>query len=402
MANLRAALSTLSAIAFIINLPPTIWHIKSRNIPAIALSIYLECMLINIFTGAIIWGGSNYAEKWKGYGWCDIMIRIEFITSVGIPSSICCILLNLMIIFLANKITIYWFTNKYLKITTEIIVSIVWPLLCSGLCYFAQSKRYVIFHITGCSAVLTNYSVAILVFFFWVFFWSFVATLLSIYTILLFYSKKKAAKNILTVTNSGLTLKKFSRLLIFCVIVTIISIVLSCLLGLELTDINKKFYDDSIHGDFWKFIMFFKHYKKADYAGWIAIVVSICNFFVFGLSEEMLEAYSSFICPIGGKKLIDWINSIFVKGGGGCYQKKFSIGQDDMVDVEQSPTDTMFTYSTFDNNKKDKTNTKQNSIISTPNQSNIDYLDDFDLYNDPLVRDQIKSVQLDDLEYLYY
>lgn len=138
MGNLQIAFISVNAICFVFNIFPGFWHIKSRNLPAIAMIVYLQIELINGFVSAIIWGGDSYSFAWKGYGWCDIMVRLQFGTSVGLASSATCILLKLFFIFLANDVTVFWFDNKWAQPVTEIALSIILPLFIAVFSYFAQ------------------------------------------------------------------------------------------------------------------------------------------------------------------------------------------------------------------------------------------------------------------------
>lgn len=142
----------------------------NKNIPALALLIYVEIMMIEGFVNAIIWGGSNYVSAWNGRGWCDVMIRIQIAAPVGISSSISCVSFNLLMIFLTNSMTTFWFGNKWVKPCCEIFFSVIFPLIISGVTYFAQSFRYIVSRYSGCSVPLANEAISIVTFYLWIFF----------------------------------------------------------------------------------------------------------------------------------------------------------------------------------------------------------------------------------------
>lgn len=290
--GLQAAFISIQAICFILNIPPLTWHIMSRNIPASTLLIYLEIMMIDGFVGAIIWGGDNFINKWKGEGWCDLMIRFEIAISIGISSTISCVSFNLLMIFLTNKITTIWFSNKYLKPSIEIFCSIIFPFLISGISYFAQFTRYSITRYTGCSPTFTSDSISVVVFYLWVFLWSFIGTVISVITLILYFKKRKAAREILKCTNSGLSVKRFIRLLVYCILVIIISIVFSCVIGSNL-NIKKEFKTTS---NFPFNTIFFLDHKGQTYTNrWSLVSISFISFLLFGIGQDAKEMYISIL-----------------------------------------------------------------------------------------------------------
>lgn len=304
--GLQAAFISLHFICFFLNIPPLVWHIKSKNIPAITLLAYVQLMMINGFVGAIIWGGKNYAYAWNGEGWCDIMIRLQLAISVGISSSITCVSLNLLVIFLTNSATTFWFSNKWVKPSVEIFCSIIFPFIVSGATYFAQTTRYIINQYSGCSPALANYGVSIVTFYLWIFLWSFLGTVVSGTTLVLFFKKRKAAKEILVCTNSGLSVKKFVRLLAYCVMVITTSIVFSVILGSNINVEKGSFYDkDKIHPKTWGYVFKLQHISSTDINKWVLITISFISFFLFGIGQEAKSMYLSFLeVTPGGRYLI--------------------------------------------------------------------------------------------------
>lgn len=323
MVNLKATFIALHTICFIINIPPLIWHIINKNIPAVSLLVYLEIMMINGLVAAIVWGGSDYFSTWSGKGWCDIMVRIQIATSVGIPSSVSCVSFNLLLIFLTNKVTTFWYGNKWVKPTVEVLVSIIFPFFISGITYFAQTNRYMLAKYSGCYAPLASESITILIFYLWVFFWSFVGIILCIITLILFFKKRKAAKDILVCTNSGLSVKRFIRLLLFCILVISASIIFSAIIGSRLTVQNGVFFSSEVlTRESWGYIFRITHSDELDINKWVLISISFVCFFVFGVGEDAGQMYIAFINKLPyGDRLVERLHilnaSIKKKTGGG-------------------------------------------------------------------------------------
>lgn len=402
MANLQATFIALDVICFVLNILPGLFHIRMRNIPAIAIVCYLQIQLINGFVNVIIWGGSNYFNSWNGKGWCDLIIRLQAGTTVGLASSAFCILLKLFFIFLANDVTVFWFDNKYAQPVTEVFFSFGFPLLVAIFSYFAMPTRYQIFKYTGCVATYAGYTISLLVYYFWIFFFSFMCLILSVATLMIFYMKRKAAKDILLCTNSRLSFKRFARLLIFCIIVTILSIVLSSLLAYTIRGMQPTFYDKKVmQNEFWGLIFFFKHDNAQDYTRWIIIVLSFTNFVIFGFGSDATEMYCDIIKKLPcGERFLQWVShklsyskektryfGMFVPKG----EKRKELPTD-VGDAHSSPAETYFTFA----------DSKRSHFPV--------YEDDIEMDLDPAVRSQLleaemglgKNDNLEEFEYLYY
>lgn len=296
MVNLQATLIALQCICFFLNLPPLIWHLMNKNIPALALLIYVEIMMIEGFVNAIIWGGSNYVSAWNGRGWCDVMIRIQIAAPVGISSSISCVSFNLLMIFLTNSMTTFWFGNKWVKPCCEIFFSVIFPLIISGVTYFAQSFRYIVSRYSGCSVPLANEAISIVTFYLWIFFWSFVGMVISLATLVLFFKRRKAAKDILVCTNSGLSVKRFMRLLIYCILVVCSSVIFSAVIGSLLVIRKGVFYNKAfVHSESWGTYFVQSQNIQSQANTWVMISISFISFFLFGVGEDATKMYSTFL-----------------------------------------------------------------------------------------------------------
>lgn len=305
MVNLQATLISLQAICFILNLPPSIWHIMNKNIPALTLLIYVEILMMDGFISAIVWGGPDYVNAWNGKVWCDIMVRIQLAASVGISSSISCVSFNLLMIFLTNRMTTFWFGNKWVKPCCEVFFSIVFPFIISGVAYLAQSFRYLISRYSGCSPPLVTDSISVVTFYLWIFVWNFISMAISLATLILFFKKRRAAKDILVCTNSGLSVKRFIRLLTYCILVVCSSIVFSAVLGSILVIKKGVFYEKEIaQRRKWGTYIVASRNSESDINTWVLITISFVSFFLFGVGEDAAKMYCTIVSklPYG-----DWL-----------------------------------------------------------------------------------------------
>lgn len=277
----------------------------NKNIPALTLLIYVEILMMDGFISAIVWGGPDYVNAWNGKVWCDIMVRIQLAASVGISSSISCVSFNLLMIFLTNRMTTFWFGNKWVKPCCEVFFSIVFPFIISGVAYLAQSFRYLISRYSGCSPPLVTDSISVVTFYLWIFVWNFISMAISLATLILFFKKRRAAKDILVCTNSGLSVKRFIRLLTYCILVVCSSIVFSAVLGSILVIKKGVFYEKEIaQRRKWGTYIVASRNSESDINTWVLITISFVSFFLFGVGEDAAKMYCTIVSklPYG-----DWL-----------------------------------------------------------------------------------------------
>ncbi len=397
MASLRAALIALQAICLALNIAPIASHVISKNLPAVVLLLLFELMNLKGIVDVSVWGGDDYLTAWDGKGWCDIMIRVETIAFVGCYSTLFCILLNLFLIFMVNKATIWWFSHFKIRIGIEIFCSIIFPLIIMAASQAAISQRYSIYQMDGCTIALSKDGVSILTFFFWIFFWCFLDVCLTIGTVILFFKKRKTAKNILVCTNSGMSMRKFMRLLVFCLTLLAI-LILTCLyLGFQLRETSSQFFSSEYHSKmFSQMVLRFAHESSLDIIKWIFVCCSFIGFLAFGTGKDAMEMYIGVLekLPYGyhivstGRKLKSrWDDTA----------KKSYITKHFTLSSPAKSTATTFVAGTSDldtfEKKEDLVINSNYSETSSPTETVAPKNEDteFDLYNDPVLLNVLKD-----------
>src|ERR1700755_2703013 len=77
----------LSASAFVLQIPPLVWHVRNRNLGASCLIAWLSVIQVIYVLNPIIWPRDDIMNWWSGYGLCDIEIRILIAATVAVPGS---------------------------------------------------------------------------------------------------------------------------------------------------------------------------------------------------------------------------------------------------------------------------------------------------------------------------
>ncbi len=299
----QALLIVLSTIAILLLIPPFIWHCKTKNIPAITLIVWLLSMDIKIFVDAIIWGTEDFANRYNGHGYCDVMVKLEVGANVGISSSVACIMYNLYCILKADKVLPG--LTSFKKIVTDLSISLLSPVLVMACNYVIQVRRYTIFQYSGCQTALSFTWLTIILYTLWMVIWSLVGVIFAILIIVKFFQKRKDVRDILKCTNSGLNLARFAKLLIFCIIVILVMFPFSLYVFTDdLGNVSPHFNFSEYHSSvFWDAVIYLP-FKAPYYVTWVYLSVSYAVFIFFGLGSDAIEMYLEILSKIGFGPLI--------------------------------------------------------------------------------------------------
>ncbi|CEP64431.1 Ste3p LALA0_S11e03950g [Lachancea lanzarotensis] len=305
--NYSSTILGLGVVALVLLFPPLAWHSKTRNTPAIILIVWLIIMDIKLIVDAAIWGGSDFAQKWAGYGWCDLMTKLQVGANVGLSCSVANIAFNLHTILKADSVLPE--PKSWRKLRTDLCFSLITPIAVMGLSYVVQVYRFIIFRYNGCQNLLVPTWETVVVYTMWMFAWSFVGFVYAILLLHVFYQKRKDVRDILHCTNSGLNLARFARLLMFCVLIILVMFPFSFYSFVaELQELSSGYNFQAIHDkSSWNTVVRLD-IKKPLYSVWLYILMSYLVFVVFGLGTDALKMYADCARCLGLGPLMDVIS----------------------------------------------------------------------------------------------
>lgn len=301
----KTTLQGLSMIALLALIPPCVWHLKTKNIPALTLLVWLFLFNLKTFIDATIWSKDivGLITGWDGKGWCDLMIYIDIGSYVAVPCCICRIALQLTNIIKAENILPD--VNEWRYILKDLVIVNVLPFLCMFMSYFIQINRYGLITYNGCQPFLSTTWVALVLYTLWPFLASILGTILSFRLLFIFYKKRKDAKDILYCTDSGLTLSRFSRFILFCLLIILIMGPVSIYNFINTCQkLTGKYSYRKIHenGSWWIIPKLFT--SKPFYSVWIYMAMAYCSFFIFGTSTDALNMYLTVLKKIGFRRIV--------------------------------------------------------------------------------------------------
>lgn len=297
-----------SILAFIVLIPPTIYHCINKNIPAISLMIWFAYINLVGIINAIIWSGNNYVNVTKAPGYCDLTVRITSGANLGLLCATTCLIFNLYMVISAKS---YKFLNAESSTKKLVNVIMCWlnPVIVMGVSIIAQSGRYAIVKYRGCIAIYNYGIMSIVLSSLWNVLWVFAAVTFATLVIIEYIRKRRDLNDLLKCSNSGLNTRKFARLIIFSmIIIVVLSPVV--LVGFYYDLVNASRYKDSVHinDPGWNNIFYINGGARSIVQRLIEIVLSFCAFFLFGLGTEALNMYRNIFTSIGlikNKEVID-------------------------------------------------------------------------------------------------
>ncbi|KAI0462393.1 hypothetical protein LJB42_003885 [Komagataella kurtzmanii] len=295
-------LIVLSSLGLVLTVPLFVWHGMSRNIPALSLIVWLFLMNLEILVSASIWSWGNFMTVFDGYGWCDVMIKLHTGAVPGILSCVSAICFNLWVVLSGSEFTSRWMSmSTKKKIAIDLASCWTLPVVLIGLSYIVQVFRFFVLKYSGCVAVVAQSYVTILIYSVWLVIASLFASVFAGLTLYQFFMRRKDASDLMKCSNSGLTLRRFCRLLVFCIMVILIMLPVS--IYTFVVDVRyalPHFSWSEIHDpDLWIGLVIPDDSVKPIYDRWIYPLLTFATFLIFGLGTEAVSMYKRVLVFLG-------------------------------------------------------------------------------------------------------
>ena len=149
--------SVLTLLTTLLSLPPFFWHIKHRNLAASSLVFWIILTNLLYFVNSLIWPSDNLQAWWRGYGLCDIEVKLQVAAAVGIPAALVCVLRNLARVLDTDRTVLQPTPAQRRRLLAiDLLLCFGAPIYVIIVHYVVQSLRYYIFAISGCVAAFDN------------------------------------------------------------------------------------------------------------------------------------------------------------------------------------------------------------------------------------------------------
>ncbi|KAG9195866.1 hypothetical protein G6011_00987 [Alternaria panax] len=221
--------------SWLLCIAPMIWHFRQANIAAGSLILWI--ILANFFNSvnAFIWPRDNFQEWWEGAVWCDIHVRLQVGSYVGMTASVAMVIRKLAIVMDTRNMTVS--TSRNSKMWTK-IWEVVWcwvaPCFLIALYYVVQPARYFIYGIVGCVSAYDSSWLSIVLSFMWPTIGMLFASYWAFLLVYRLYRYRREFHRLVTARNT--TSSRFVRLFILSLVVVLVYLSYSIYL---LVDVSK-------------------------------------------------------------------------------------------------------------------------------------------------------------------
>lgn len=158
----------LAFIATVLDIPVLFWHLRSKNTAASSLVVWVMVYNVFNFINPIIWPNDHWSDQWKGYGLCDVEVKLQVGSFVGLTGSLVAIMRDLCHVMNTKRITLV--PSQRRRTVNRIVTGTLcfgFPILILALHYIVQSSRYYLFTLSGCAIPIDNSWLAVVLIEMW-------------------------------------------------------------------------------------------------------------------------------------------------------------------------------------------------------------------------------------------
>lgn len=157
---------TLSGLAIAASILPLIWHVKSKNLPAICLIMWIGMFNTISFLNAFIWGGDIF-KAWEGKVFCDIEVKFIIAAMTGKMGSIAACARDLANIMRDDLPVVKTRQEKRRQLIIDLLFCFGVPAWMMSIHYVIQPDRYWLIEVMGCTPTVDNSWPSIVLVFIW-------------------------------------------------------------------------------------------------------------------------------------------------------------------------------------------------------------------------------------------
>nr|DBA11500.1 TPA_inf: STE3 [Pseudozyma hubeiensis] len=197
-------------LAFFMILLPFAWHVKSRNVGTIMLSVWLMLGNLDNFIDSMVWWNTT-ADLAPGY--CEISVRLRHIVFIAVPASNLVIARKLENIASTRQVRAGLADQKK-AVIIDLLICVGMPFIYGCLMIVNQSNRYAIIEETGCWPMLVSSWVWVLLVAAPVVIVSLVSAIYSVLAFRWFWIRRRQFQAVLASSASTINRSRYIRLLL--------------------------------------------------------------------------------------------------------------------------------------------------------------------------------------------
>ncbi|RAR14321.1 pheromone b alpha 2 receptor [Stemphylium lycopersici] len=278
--------------AWTLCLPSMIWHFRQANVAAGSAILWI--ILHNFFNSinALIWPRDNLTEWWDGSIWCDIHVRLQVGSYVGLAASAAIITRKLAKVMDTRNITVSISRGSKIR---EKVWELVWcwgaPLLLIIVYYVVQPARYMIYGIVGCLPAYDTSWPSIVLSIMW---FPITMAFASYWAVLLVYRLYRYRREFhRLVATQNTTKSRFIRLFILSMILSLVYLTYSIYITIAVSLVATDAYSWSFVHDPMRFntILRVPVHGQVALDKWVQVATGYVTFALFGTGVDAHNLY---------------------------------------------------------------------------------------------------------------
>ncbi|QIW98730.1 hypothetical protein AMS68_004248 [Peltaster fructicola] len=296
------AVASLTVILLVT--PPMWWHIRSRNIGAASVIIWIIINNSMTFLNAILWPNDNF-DGYLGQGLCDVEIKLQIASQVAFSASFACVLRALATVMDTKRMVV---VQSKAQRRRNIAIDLSWcfgiPMLQMLFQYIVQGKRYYLFGISGCVPGVTNNWLTVVLIMVMPVVWVLVCATYATIILIRLYRYRRSFRTLLQ--NHDTSKSRFLRLFLLCIIWILGNVPVQCwVFSLSFSVPREPFDWNEIHDpEELSQIIAVPSLGMVLYDRYIWLASGILMFLFFGFGTEALQMYRAGWNAVGIAKLV--------------------------------------------------------------------------------------------------
>ncbi|KAK9480275.1 pheromone A receptor-domain-containing protein [Lipomyces japonicus] len=280
-----------SILSIFCTIPALFWHARHKNVPALCFIVVLQIQNVFVLVNSIPWGSDDTSTYWDGKGYCDIATRVFVAGGVAIVSCLVAISRNLANI-MAKNVPLPTANIQRRKLIVDLCICFIPPSLIVIFYYFYQPYRYEIIPRYGCMPSCYPSWVMVILYSIWAPILALVASVYSMITLVRYFKRRRELRAVLSSSQTGLTVSRFARLLVFAFSVILVAFPLSLYLLYTYTRTLFPYSWSLVHNhERWSTIPISSGLSNSFITVWLYFVCSIFLFLIFGIGREATSMY---------------------------------------------------------------------------------------------------------------
>lgn len=305
--NYGPLLISLLFVAVVVTAPLFAWHVRRGNVAALSLLAWILVLNLFSFVSACMFSGRDWS-KHNGRGFCDLFVKLQITSNLGVSCAVAAVTLLLYRIISSSSLLL---RLRRHRVVEDVLLCWTTPAVVMSLHYLVQDTRYVVFRCLGCQYLVARLWLLVVLTLLLLLLWAVVLLVVLLLALACFLRNRRDARDLLHCTNSGMTVARFSRLLIFCFLVVLVMVpILAYFFSQDAKGLRLPYRFKDVHNSLTWGLILHADMGAPFYDRWVWIGLAYALFMVLGTGADSLAMYRLWVVAVVGadrsRYILEW------------------------------------------------------------------------------------------------